>query len=82
MTMGRDALGQAIDAFWADWQRGVHFPQGWRERIDLDDAYRIQLGLVARRCTGGVGQIGWKVGLTARAIQEQFDVHEPCSAVS
>ena len=75
--MDRAALERAIDAFWNDWQRGVHFPQAWRERLDLDDAYRIQLALVARRCTGGVRQIGWKVGLTARAIQEQFDVHEP-----
>ena len=75
--MERAELARAIDAFWADWQRGVHFPQGWRERLDLEDAYRIQLGLVARRCRGGVRQIGWKVGLTAKAIQEQFDVHEP-----
>jgi 2-keto-4-pentenoate hydratase len=75
--MDPEALERAIDGFWDDWQRGVHFPQTWRERLDLDDAYRIQLGLVARRCIGGVNQIGWKVGLTARAIQEQFDVHEP-----
>jgi 2-keto-4-pentenoate hydratase len=75
--MEATALARAIDAFWDDWQRGVHFPQAWRERLDLDDAYRIQLGLVGRRCTGGMRQVGWKVGLTARAIQEQFDVHEP-----
>src|SRR5262245_43791415 len=75
--MDPHALDATIDAFWTDWQRGVHFPQAWRERLTLDDAYRVQLGLVARRSTGGVRQIGWKVGLTARAIQEQFDVHEP-----
>ena len=75
--MGREALEHAIDAFWDDWRRGVHFPVAWRDRLDLDDAYRIQLALVERRCTGGIRQIGWKVGLTARAIQEQFDVHEP-----
>jgi len=74
--MDREALERAIDAFWEDWKRGVHFPPAWRD-IGLDDAYRIQLGLVARRCTGGVTQIGWKVGLTAKPIQEQFDVHEP-----
>ena len=75
--MDRAALERAVDAFWEDWQRGVHFPPAWRDHLDLDDAYCIQFGLVARRCTGGVRQIGWKVGLTARAIQEQFDVHEP-----
>jgi 2-keto-4-pentenoate hydratase len=70
-------LERTIDAFWADWQRGVHFPAAWRDRLDLEDAYRVQLGLVARRCVGGVTQIGWKVGLTAKAIQDQFNVHEP-----
>jgi 2-keto-4-pentenoate hydratase len=71
------ALDAAIDALWSDWRRGVHFPPAWSGRFDLDDAYRIQLALVARRCTGGVRQVGWKVGLTAKAIQDQFDVHEP-----
>lgn len=75
--MEREALERAVGAFWDDWQRGVHFPLAWRDRLDLDDAYRVQLGVVARRCTGGLTQIGWKVGLTSRAIQEQFDVHEP-----
>ena len=75
--MDGQALEQAIESFWEDWQRGVHFPQRWKDRIHLDDAYHIQLALVARRCTGGVRQVGWKVGLTARAIQEQFNVHEP-----
>lgn len=75
--MDREALERAIDGFWDDWRRGVHFPSAWRDRLDLDDAYRIQLGVVARRCRGGIKQIGWKVGLTAKPIQEQFDVHEP-----
>lgn len=75
--MDREALERAIEAFWDDWKRGVHFPPAWRDHLDLDDAYRVQLGVVARRCAGGVTQAGWKVGLTAKAIQEQFDVHEP-----
>jgi 2-keto-4-pentenoate hydratase len=75
--MDHEALERTIDAFWDDWQREVHFPPAWRDRLDLDDAYRVQLGLVARRCVGEVTQVGWKVGLTAKAIQEQFDVHEP-----
>jgi 2-keto-4-pentenoate hydratase len=75
--MDRTALESAIDEFWAERRRGVYFPAAWHDRLDLDDAYRIQLGLVGRRCTGGIIQSGWKVGLTARAIQEQFKVHEP-----
>ena len=75
--MDRAALDKAIEEFWGARARGVWFPPAWADRLDLDDAYRIQLALVDRRCTGGVAQAGWKVGLTAKAIQEQFRVHEP-----
>ncbi len=32
---------------------------------------------MARRLAAGERQIGWKVGLTSKAIQQQFNVHEP-----
>jgi 2-keto-4-pentenoate hydratase len=67
----------AIDSFWAARDRGVHFPTEWFDRLTLDEAYRIQLGLIDRRCAAGERQIGWKVGLTARPIQQQFGFHEP-----
>jgi 2-keto-4-pentenoate hydratase len=77
MSLERAALDNVIEEFWAARARGVYFPPAWQDRLDLDDAYRIQLALVARRCTGGVSHVGFKVGLTAKAIQEQFKVHEP-----
>ena len=46
----------------------------------MDDAYRIQLALIDRRVGAGERHIGWKVGLTAKAIQEQFSFHEPLFA--
>ncbi len=67
----------AIDSFWSARQRGVHFPAEWFDKLTLDQAYGIQLGLIARRCAAGERQIGWKVGLTAKPIQEQFGFHEP-----
>jgi 2-keto-4-pentenoate hydratase len=67
----------AIDSFWAARQRGEYFPREWFDRLNLDEVYRIQLGLIARRTAAGERQIGWKVGLTAKAIQEQFGFHEP-----
>ena len=75
--MDRGTLDKAIEEFWEARARGVYFPPAWADRLDLDEAYRIQLALVDRRCTGGVRQVGWKVGLTAKAIQDQFKVHEP-----
>jgi 2-keto-4-pentenoate hydratase len=67
----------AIDSFWSARDRGVFFPVEWFDRLTLDEAYRIQLGLIDRRCAAGERQIGWKVGLTAKPIQQQFGFHEP-----
>jgi len=67
----------AIDEFWTARARGEYFPSAWFDRLTLDDAYRIQLGMIARRVAGGERHIGWKVGLTAPAIQQQFGFHEP-----
>jgi 2-keto-4-pentenoate hydratase len=77
MSLERRELDRVIEEFWTERGRGVYFPPAWQSRLDLDDAYRIQLALVARRAVGGIRQVGWKVGLTAKAIQEQFKVHEP-----
>jgi 2-keto-4-pentenoate hydratase len=67
----------AIEAFWNARARGEYFPASWFDRLTLDEAYRIQLGIIARRVTAGERQIGWKVGLTAVPIQQQFGFHEP-----
>jgi 2-keto-4-pentenoate hydratase len=68
---------EAIGAFWMARVRGEYFPPEWFDRLTLDEAYRIQLGMIARRCASGEKQIGWKVGLTAEPIQQQFGFHEP-----
>jgi 2-keto-4-pentenoate hydratase len=45
--------------------------------VTLDQAYQAQLELLARRERAGERQAGWKVGLTARAMQAQQGVYEP-----
>lgn len=45
--------------------------------MTLDQAYRAQLELLARCEREGERQAGWKVGLTARAMQAQQGVYEP-----
>ena len=67
----------AASDFWTARARGEHFPSAYFGRLSLDDAYRIQLALIERRVACGERQIGWKVGLTAKPIQEQFGFHEP-----
>jgi 2-keto-4-pentenoate hydratase len=72
--MDERALSAAVLEFEAARSRGEYFPAAWFDRLSLDDAYRLQLALIDRR---GDKRIGWKVGLTSRAIQQQFQVHEP-----
>jgi 2-keto-4-pentenoate hydratase len=73
-------LQKALEAFWTARARGEFFPQAYFDRLTLDDAYRIQLGIIDRRVAGGEDHIGWKVGLTAKVIQDQFGFHEPVFA--
>ena len=68
---------ETIDAFWQARQRGDYFPRDWYGKLSIEDAYQVMFGLIERRCAGGERQIGWKVGLTAPAIQAQFGFHEP-----
>lgn len=73
-------LATAVEDFWTARARGEFFPLAYRDRLTLDEAYRIQLALIDRRVAAGERQIGWKVGLTAKAIQQQFGFHEPVFA--
>ncbi|MBV9250564.1 MAG: fumarylacetoacetate hydrolase family protein [Acetobacteraceae bacterium] len=66
-----------VAAFWEARAKGEYFPKHWFGKLTLDEAYHILFGLIARRCEAGERQIGWKVGLTAKAIQQQFGFHEP-----
>jgi 2-keto-4-pentenoate hydratase len=70
-------IATASEYFWTARARGEFFPQAYFDRLSLDDAYRILFGMIDRRIAAGERQIGWKVGLTAKAIQEQFGFHEP-----
>lgn len=49
--------------------------------ITLDEAYAIQSALVAHKCAEGERRIGWKIGLTSRAMQEALQITTPDSGV-
>jgi 2-keto-4-pentenoate hydratase len=50
---------------------------GTYEGLTLDDAYEIQQIQVRRRIAVGASVIGYKVGLTSAAMQQQLGVYEP-----
>ena len=55
----------------------MYYPDEWKGRLTLEVAYRVQLALLDRYLASGERQAGWKVGLTAPAIQRQVGIHEP-----
>lgn len=49
--------------------------------MTLDDAYAVQAAWVARKLAAGRRQIGWKIGLTSRAMQQALGIDTPDSGV-
>lgn len=49
--------------------------------MTLDDAYAVQAALVARKVANGARRIGWKIGLTSRAMQQALNITTPDSGV-
>ena len=49
--------------------------------MTLDDAYAVQADLVALKLAAGRHRVGWKIGLTSRAMQEALKIDMPDSGV-
>jgi 2-oxo-hept-3-ene-1,7-dioate hydratase len=49
--------------------------------IDMDDAYAIQGQVVAAKVAANDPVIGWKIGLTSRAMQQALNIDIPDSGV-
>jgi len=47
--------------------------------LTLDQAYRVQDEVIRARVLAGEQVIGWKIGCTSRAIQQQFGLLQPIS---
>lgn len=49
--------------------------------MTLDDAYAVQAAFVARKIQSGRSKVGWKIGLTSRAMQDALKIDTPDSGV-
>jgi len=47
----------------------------------MDDAYRIQSGIMAHKLAAGRHVIGWKIGLTSKAMQQVLNIDIPDSGI-
>jgi 2-oxopent-4-enoate/cis-2-oxohex-4-enoate hydratase len=68
---------QIVQAIWNCHGQGDFFPEAWQGKLDLEQAYRVQLGLLDMKLAHGEQQAGWKVGLTADSMREMFGGKEP-----
>ncbi|HTN66365.1 MAG TPA: fumarylacetoacetate hydrolase family protein [Burkholderiaceae bacterium] len=71
-------IDEVLDTFEAAARSTERLPSTYSGKLGMDDAYRIQLAMLQRRVTQGAQHIGWKVGLTSSAMQQQQGVFEPC----
>ncbi len=49
--------------------------------LNMDDAYRIQAELVQQKLAAGRHVVGWKIGLTSKAMQQALNIDIPDSGV-
>ncbi len=49
--------------------------------MNLDDAYAVQKALIEQKLAAGRKKIGWKIGLTSRAMQDALKIETPDSGV-
>jgi 2-oxo-hept-3-ene-1,7-dioate hydratase len=49
--------------------------------MTMEDAYAVQAGFVAAKMAVGGRQVGWKIGLTSRAMQQALNITTPDSGV-
>lgn len=68
---------ESLDIMWNAYKQGDHFPDALSGKLSMDDAYALQLGMLARRLEQGEQHAGWKVGLTAEAVRKIFGADSP-----
>ena len=61
------------NVLWNSIQQGKHNPEELRGKLSVEQAYGVQLAILDRYLAAGEELAGWKVGLTAKAVQKQED---------
>lgn len=76
-------IERAADMLFNAEQTGIQCGLVSREwpKITLDEAYLIQAALIEKKRATGRKIIGWKIGLTSRAMQQALNITTPDSGV-
>lgn len=62
-------------------RRQIGLLTGTYPDMDMEDAYAIQARLVQRKLDSGRKIVGWKIGLTSKAMQQALNIEIPDSGV-
>lgn len=83
MNLSRDQIACAAGALFQAEQTGrqIGLLTLQHPGMDMADAYAIQADLVARKQTAGGSIIGWKIGLTSKAMRDALKIDIPDSGV-
>jgi 2-oxo-hept-3-ene-1,7-dioate hydratase len=81
--MTPDDIAKAADALFEADQAGqqIGLLSVTHPDITMDHAYAVQSALIARKRAAGRHVIGWKIGLTSRAMQQALNIDIPDSGV-
>lgn len=73
-------IEDAVDLLWHSTRQGAPPPTALQKALTLAEAYRVQLGVLARRQAAGEKLAGWKIGLSADGARKMFGLSSPISA--
>ena len=81
--MNRQEIDTAADALFEAERTGVQTGLLTKAHpsMGMDDAYAVQAALLERKYAAGRTRIGWKIGLTSRAMQMALGIDIPDSGV-
>lgn len=73
-------IENAIELLWQSTRAGESPPPSLHGKLTLEEAYRVQLGVLARRQQAGETLSGWKIGITSPLARSRFGISVPVSS--
>ena len=73
-------IDEATNLLWQATQNNESPGAALYKQLTMNDAYRVQLNILARRQAAGEKLSGWKIGLSAASARQAFGLSAPISA--
>ena len=71
---------EATNLLWQATQQNTTPSDTLQKTLTMDEAYQVQLAILARRQQAGEKLAGWKIGLSAESARKAFSLSAPISA--